>query len=131
MENMDECQSTPVVWCTYELVLFIIFVSIHKPRDLSTICTYMYSRTPRGSRSATRAASYENSISNWRMVLSSSSLRVTKKTTQQSNAFIYNGDGIGEKHNDDDVVETMITSSTCGDGGAGMHIDLSLRRTAF
>ena len=45
-------------------------------------------------------------------MLSSSSLRVTKKTTQQSNAY-----GIGENNNDDDVVvEAMLTVS----GGAGM-----------
>jgi len=33
--------------------------------------------------------------------MASSSPHGTKKTTQQSNAFIYNGDGIGEKHNDE------------------------------
>jgi hypothetical protein len=75
--------------------------------------------------------SFPSTRSTYERRMASSSLCGTKKTTQQSNAFIYNGDGIGEKHNDDDVVETMITSSTCGDGGAGMHIDLSLRRTAF
>jgi len=103
MENMDECQSTAMNWScsfrfhpqakTYDMYLLSVRVEV---------------------ASATRAASYENSISNWRMVLSSSSLRVTKKTTQQSNAY---NNGIGGNNNDDDVVvEAMLTVS----GGAGM-----------